>query len=224
MRSTAIRRFSDVDILAIFDHRNEDGQGNSKDLLDLAAQMVSSFTHTMTRTPTTISLHYSDWPDVDVLPAWTATSDGKQEAFRIPAGIDQAWQLYRPSQPDRIVQDGSARLGPRFKIIIRAIKWWNRLRGEFLQSYEIEELVNNLFAVEIPEYAEAIHSTFDAIMHKLSDVGPNDRRGGSIPSNVETAWLLSRKARDMAIEGHDKRSLEVLFRRLFGEQFPVVCS
>ena len=222
VRSTAIQRFSDVDILAIFDPKEVD-PGSPEKFLDLTEQIVGSFSRAAARTSITIFLKYSDWPSIDILPGW-AVSDGKRQEFRIPAGTGQAWQLYSPSQHDRIIRDGSARLGLRFKSIIRMIKWWNRLNGSFLQSYEIEELVNEIFETEIPEYTEAIYSIFSTIVRNLSDTGHNAGSGNSVPANIRVAWLLSQQARELAVEGRSIQDVSFSFRRLFGEQFPLVCS
>jgi predicted nucleotidyltransferase len=224
VRSTAIQRFSDVDILAIFDPKEVDSRDSEK-LLDLTAQIVGSLSHAVTRTPITISLQYPDWPNIDILPGWVA--DGEHQAFRIPAGTGRAWQLFFPSQHDRIVREGSGRLGSRFRIIIRVIKWWNQLNGGPLESYEIEELINELFKLEIPEYTEAIYRIFSAITHRLIDAEDNDcsaDSNNSVSATVRTAWLLSQQARELATEGHSKKDIKSLFRRLFGERFPVVCS
>jgi hypothetical protein len=104
------------------------------------------------------------------------------------------------------------------------IKWWNRLNGDLLQSYEIEELINDLFKIEIPEYAEAIYIAFSAIMRKLTDAGHDTSSSDLVPANARTAWLISRQARELALERHGKQDIESSFRRLFGEQFPLVCS
>jgi predicted nucleotidyltransferase len=215
IRSTAIRHFSDIDILAVFDSRG-DSQDSPQELLDLTSRVADSFGVVVSSNPTTVSLQYSDWPNVDILPARVATTDVRHRTFRIPAGSGQTWQLYLPDRHDRMVRDGSARLGPRFKTIVRIVKWWNRLNNEIVRSYEIEELVNDLFKTEIPVYSEAIYRTFNAMLLKLASAG--------VPDSVMTAWLLSREARDLATAKASKQDLKVPFRRLFGEQFPLVCS
>jgi predicted nucleotidyltransferase len=216
-RSTAIQRYSDVDILAVFDPQ-EVVVENPETLLQLTTQMVASTNYTATRTQITISLMYPDWPNVDILPGLAVGSKG--QAFHIPAAVGRGWQPYFPDQHDGIVKNGSTRLGPRFKTLVRAIKWWNGINGGPLQSYEIEEIINDLFDTKIPDYAEAIFEIFSTIHKTLAD----GTRDSPAYINIRTAWLLSRQARELAIEGRDMQGVESSFRRLLGEQFSLVRS
>ena len=225
-RSTAIERFSDVDILAIFDPNEADCE-KPKNLLDLIEQIVGTTSgYSISRTSVNVSLRYHDWPSIDVLPGWPI-ADGEHQSFYVPSGGGEKWQRYFPDRHDSIVRDGSERLGPKFKKIIRVVKWWNQVNGRLLESCEIEELTDSLFESEIPEYPEAIYEIFTAIVNLLTE---EERKYNdpdlSIPGPVsaETARILSRRAYELAIERSDYRDIGFLFRRLFGEQFPTVLS
>jgi hypothetical protein len=87
-----------------------------------------------------------------------------------------------------------------------------------LQSYEIEEIINSIFDVKIPEYPQAISDIFNAIMRKVSATG-HDR---AAHASTRTAWLLSRKAQELAIERYDLQGVDSSFRRLFGGKYSEV--
>lgn len=220
MRSTAIQNFSDVDILAIFDP-NEIDSDNSKNLLDLTERIVLPFSYATNRTSIAISMQFSDWPSVDILPAWVVTSDTRQ-VFRIPAGSGQEWQSYFPDQHEQIVRDGSERLGRRFKSIIRMTKWWNRLNGDFLQSFEIEGLINEVFKSDIPEYAEAFFGIFHRMAHGWTDVGWTAGASADVPTDIKDASFIAQHAYELTVKGHDMQEVLPYYRRLFGERFPSV--
>jgi predicted nucleotidyltransferase len=224
VRSTAIKHFSDIDILAVFEPLGGAGGQDFKVLLDLTEQAVASLGVTVARTDTTVSVRYGDWPCVDILPVGFTDGMGRDDqSFHTPGEAGRAWQFYSPSQHDRIVQNASVRLGSRYKKIVRNVKWWNCSNGRILRSYAIEMLVNDSFPSEIPVYTEAIQRVFGSIVSWLSDAGAeNGRRGSadSVPDIVRSAWLLACQAREMATLGR-RKDLELIFRRLFGEQFPV---
>lgn len=220
-RSTAIRRYSDTDILAVFDPAKVDSK-NPKDLLALTEQIIKPLGRTVIRSPITVSLQYPDWPNVDILPGFAA-GGREREGFHIPTEAGTTWQLYSPGQHDRIVSDASKRLGSRLKKLIRIIKWWNYTNGTFLKSYEIEEFVVNAFPARIPDYTEAIYNIFNEIIKKLADDrSRNNNARFMISTRARDAWLISRQAQELTTSGRDKEDVESLLRRLFGEQFPHV--
>jgi predicted nucleotidyltransferase len=224
-RSTAIKHFSDVDILVVFSSRDGVGERRPKDLLDQIEQYAESINCGSIRRGTTISLQYPDWPNVDILPAFTFEAGSKHETFLIPGEASQDWQRYSPAKHDHIVQSANIRLGARFKQVVRGIKWWSRVNGNVVPSFEIETLLSELFVADIPTYAEAIYSIFDAINDYLTGV---DSTGENVSieegklKKVRTACHLARQAREISFVGNNKHDLEVIFRRLFGGQFPVV--
>jgi hypothetical protein len=185
----------------------------------LAQQTFKHLGHTAIRGEITVTVRYSDWPNVDILPA-LPTTDPK--GFLISTESGAGWQPYSPDEHDRIVSAASKRLGPRFKKLTRIIKWWNYTTDTPLKSYEIEALVAQTFPSNIPDYTEAICRIFYEILRKLASDGV--REGDSVQLKAGSAWSISRQAQDLATAGRDIEGLRSLLRRLFGDSFPHVSS
>jgi predicted nucleotidyltransferase len=228
VRSTAIRKFSDVDILAIFDSRRDLPMADPGDLLELTYSISAVLARTITRNTNTITLNFSKWPNVDILPALIHGASDDMGALQIPAGSG-IWGHYYPGADDLLIADGVRRHGPRFKAVVRTFKWWNKMNGEIMRSFEVERLARDTFAEGLPKSPQAVHMIFAAAIeacdhqrqrHALTET--------TIPTSsnydvLKQAFILSTQAEEAAAVA-DFRGATLCWRRLLGEFFPVVAG
>jgi predicted nucleotidyltransferase len=228
VRSTAIRIFSDVDILAVFNLPGCPEMADSRELLTLAKSILGHHMQTMICNDNTISLRFSKWPNVDVLPAMATGRSGANGTLRIPTRSG-TWQYYSPGNDDQLVVDAVLRLGQGFRSVVRIFKWWNKLSNEVMSSFEVERLAREVFAQGLPDCPRAIQMLFAAITQDQDGMSvSHSRYAGSVISSESSD--IVRRACDLAAQAQqataiaDFRGASLLWRRLLGDRFPFVVS
>jgi len=227
VRSTVIKKFSDVDILAVIDFDGSAVPEDSRELLVLASSVVGNYARLVTRNNSTVTLEFSTWPKVDILPAVIVGKSSGGGLFRIPT-MSGGWQYYSPGDDDLLVSSAASRLGSRFKSIVRIFKWWSKSNNEVVSSFQIERLVGRLFVDKIPPYPQAMRMLFGAALHPQ---GYGFQCGNRVTADIprvcarrdvlELAYGISSQAESFALSS-DFRRCSQLWRGLLGELFPVV--
>jgi hypothetical protein len=237
VRSTAIRSFSDVDIVIILREGSGSGKINPKSMLSSVADIAKQYIANAQITGNTVSAISSNGTRIDILPALVGYIDDMGNQFyEIPAGTQSDWQEYSPDEQSKRITEMGTRLGPRFKKLIRAIKWWSQTSSQPLSSHQIEILAGEVFDATIPELPEAVVKFFDFAIASL-ERNSKDARAPS-PDNAGPAivdqGVLPKlyRARDLAKQAHELEAVAPrdadqairIWRRLFGEQFPAVLT
>jgi predicted nucleotidyltransferase len=226
VRGTAVRKYSDLDLLAVFsEQRSSDSFIQPAGLLAELAELLrrnANFTHVEVGA-VAISLRTKCWPTVDVIPALFVNGslhDG--QAFRIPADNSQLWQLYSPQSQNALVANRERELGPRLKSLIRMVKWWNHTNASVLASFGVEWLVCTAFEYAIPAYPKAVCSIFEAVSRQSDHddlfVAGRDR----VTRALDVALVSSHAALRADVSGTTsgaRRAVEH-WRELFGDEFP----
>src|ERR1035441_5784503 len=236
VRSTAIKEFSDVDIIAILDDIYKSDALTPAKAMSLVAHVAGRRIHQITDSGNIISGLSENGVKIDVLPAIIAHADqGGNEVYQIPAATRSAWQEYSPDAQTQGIAEIDMRVGPRFKQLIRAIKWWSGMNGKPVHSHDIEVLASRAFDAGIPELPQAVVVFFNFAIKDLRD----SSRGmepvacnSSLHSSVKVALSKLHSAGDLAkharkVEMADPRNAPQaihLWRGLFGEQFPDVLT
>lgn len=236
VRSTAIKEFSDVDIIAILDDIYKSDALTPAKAMSLVAHVAGRHMHQITDSGNSISGLSENGIKVDVLPAIIAHADqGGNEVYQIPAATRSAWQKYSPDAQTQGIAEIDMRVGPRFKQLIRAIKWWSGMNGKPVRSHEIEVLASRAFDAGIPELPQAVVVFFDFAIEDLHDssrgmepVVCNSNLHSSVKvalSKLHSAGDLAKHARkvEMAAPSNAPQAIH-LWRGLFGEQFPDVLA
>ncbi|WP_369190212.1 nucleotidyltransferase domain-containing protein [Streptomyces sp. R08] len=216
-RSTAIRTFSDVDIIAVIEDDPEMAENSN-----LAISAISNF---LSRTYSNIedfdsAVHIAlpNEPGVDVVPALLAGKNlSGHSLFKIPTER-RAWIDYDPAEQNQRIEQLTQKLGDEFKHAIRLAKWWSRTNGSPIPSYEIEGVASRTFLgwPEMPPPPEALAAFLKEAAanspKKVTDYGR---------SLVKEAALIAQEALDLAAQGDTTGSIDC-WRCLLGEQFPTV--
>lgn len=228
-RSTTIRRYSDADILVVIDQAPGPEFEDSRELIQFSGAIVSEFSSNIRWGSNSITLLFSNWPNVDILPAVAVTELGCAAEFKI-ATRPGGWQSYSPESDDSLVSEAAARLGPRFKSVVRIFKWWSRSHGDIVPSFQIERIVDNLFLKDMPDYPQAFWMLFSALVNSDTYSANNETRPDVADFDIDHnddllrhAAVISEEAAKLAADARFERSGR-LWRRLLGESFPAVAS
>lgn len=226
VRSTAVRIFSDVDVLAVFDLPRSPEMDDSRKLLVLAQSIIEDHARTFTSNENTVSLRFAKWPNVDVLPAVASNGSANDRKLWIPAGSGE-WRFYCPGSDDQLVASAVSRFGEGFKSVVRIFKWWNKSNGGIIHSVEVERLARKAFTQGLPAWPQAILALFMAIAPEQDGVSACDLRSADMVISSESTDIV-RRGCDLAVRAQqaaaiaDFRGASVLWRRLLGDRFPVV--
>ena len=154
-RSTAIRQTSDVDLLAVMTVDRETSTQRPSELISRLAHVLRDSGADVTSGTVAVPLRFEDRPTVDIIPA---TKLKGSDVYLIPSERGDAWQQFEPNILQNLVANCGRRLGPRFRVLVRLIKYWNKSRNAGLRSSDLEELVCIAMgdATEISSYPDAI--------------------------------------------------------------------
>jgi hypothetical protein len=139
---TAIRDHADLDIFVELDY--------AKHIKDrLPSQVLQSVRDCLGRDYTqarkngqAVTLGYATWPNVDVVPVRRVIDfrSASGQVYYLPNANNESWIVSDPVANETELEQRNQSFGVEFKRIIKMIKWWNWLHGNYLQSYHIERI------------------------------------------------------------------------------------
>ncbi|MFI1353602.1 hypothetical protein ACH4TV_08460 [Streptomyces sp. NPDC020898] len=216
-RSTAIRKFSDVDIVAVIESKNQLAQADSATLVTTIAKILRETESHVEVSENAVRVAYTEGVTVDVLAAiHSGTNSAGDDVYRIPTPSQEGWQAYAPEEQSRIVRETTERLGDDFKKLIRLCKWWSKTHSQPVSSHEIEIIAYKSFTDDIPELPRAVIEMFNSIERSVDINSPKASTLLESKSIAEEAYSSWRS-------GDTQKSIE-LWRRLFGDRFPTVIT
>lgn len=215
VRSTAIKRFSDVDVIAILDPLAAQ-QLTVEYCLGLLVEVLSAAGCEARISGAAVSVSLADNFCADFLPALARRDQrGDRHNFDIPRNDRKGWLKYSPEDQSRRISSAVHACGPNFKKLVRAVKWWARIHGQPIASYELELIACETFAKELPDLPRAVADFF---RNAISCLGPQAHVKAP---GLKHASSAARQACELQGVGDIVGSVS-LWRRLFGEQFPIV--
>jgi predicted nucleotidyltransferase len=222
-RSTAVRPFSDVDLLANFEFPRRGERDDPQYLLDILESLVRGTVGDTRRHRNAISILYPEWPSVDIVPAMQSQKEDQGElSFLIPNVEGMGWQVYEPHVADRQIEERVKSLGGEFKGVIRMMKWWSKIKGGVVESYKIETIAFHLFVETLPPYPQAIYEFFGAFLGLIPTPRfPRVRSAGALSLLADARHTAQEALRlgERNQAASRERAIET-WRELFGEQFP----
>ncbi|MGW0647480.1 SMODS domain-containing nucleotidyltransferase [Streptomyces umbrinus] len=216
-RSTAIRKFSDVDIVAVIESDNQLAHADSATLVTAVANILRETEPHVQVSENAVRVMHTEGVTVDVLPAiHSGTNRTADDVYRIPTSNQEGWESYAPEEQTRRIREATESLGDDFKKLIRLCKWWSKTHSQPVSSHEIELTAYKTFPDEMPELPRAIIELFDSIEHSIP-IDPS-----KIPAVLESK-LIATEAYSSWQSGDAQKAIE-LWRRLFGDHFPAVIT
>ncbi|MFJ4869498.1 hypothetical protein [Streptomyces sp. NPDC088757] len=215
VRSTAIRKFSDVDIVAVIEPDGRIIQSEPTKLISSLTEILRKIEPNVQVSENAIRITHADGRVFDVLAAihLGANSTG-DDVYQIPSTNRKGWESYAPEEQNRRIREASELLGGDFKKLIRLCKWWSKTHGQPIPSYEIELTAYEAFPEKIPELPKALVDFSSSI--KIA--------ANSTPLSKSTLLEFKRLAQDAyskQVSGDYKKTIE-LWGKVFGDEFTTV--
>ncbi|MEW2136234.1 hypothetical protein AB0892_06430 [Streptomyces sp. NPDC005409] len=213
-RSTAVRQFSDVDLVATLTYTISP-KIQPKSVISSLLSILQAPYPLAQVSENTVRITFTDGPDVDVLPAVRLGNRAPDnESYAIPTFNLNGWQRFSPMELTERVHSINTRLGGNFTRLIKLIKWWSNLHGKPLPSFKIEEIACLAFAREMPQMGHAVAAFFDAAIQQY---------GATTDAPPEV--LRARITAATAVELEGRGDLEGSIKHwgcLLGDQYPTI--
>ncbi|MEU2303101.1 SMODS domain-containing nucleotidyltransferase [Streptomyces misionensis] len=216
-RSTAIRGFSDVDIVAAL----SPSASTRSTPYSIAARLLDALRPRYQEahiSENTVRISFTQGPDVDVIPAIPDTvNPAGGLIYKIPSPDQSRWNTYAPEERNQEINRKGALLGNEFIHLIKIIKWWSKQHGQPIASYEIENIASATFSGRMPSITRAIVEFFETAEHSSKG-----RQKGHF-SSISEARNIANKALQCERQGDMRGALDH-WGSLLGDQFSSVVS
>lgn len=228
-KSTIIRPFEDIDVLAVFSNVNGawekykyDSKGfiyRIRDAYDgVAIQQVGTRGQA-------VRVFYQTGGHVDVAPVFSAGND----VYLLPNGSG-GWTNTSPTLACSWFAKRNKDLGYHLAPLVRLLKCWNRAHSKRIRSYHLETVVGTTFSSMGGNYRDAVQKFFEWSQGRLSVDDPGGHSGDlsnylNWNGRSELTQALS-AASDRALkalkaeEDGNHTEAKRLWRIILGEGFP----
>ncbi|WP_338687032.1 nucleotidyltransferase [Streptomyces acidiscabies] len=187
-RGTAIREFSDVDVMFEFQCAMGSGLAVSRPLLagirNFLKQTVDASVR-VSEMQEVVRIEYPDGICLDILPSLR----GDPQGYFIPDGVN-GWKATDPDVQERYFKRQDAASKIRLSKFTRGLKYWNATHGNLVRSYHLESLVAQLAPQLDGDYAIATREVFEELSNTISILDPSGHQG-------DLSAYLSASQRDM---------------------------
>jgi len=231
---TALKNHADLDVMVVL-HFGKHIKGKSpKDVLQAVRDALAEYRTGVRKNGQAVTLNYKTWPNVDIVPvSRSVDDDGDVTHYNVPNMNTGDWIKAKPKTHARQIEERAGECGWNFRRIIKMIKWWNLIHGEYLQSYHIEVLALRVLNGDLDDTAWEVHQFFEnarpllesSLWHDLGNVDDylsySDRL--EVLKRVDSAIMKSRDAWSRTYNGKTdhKGAIEIWRGRdLFGDKFP----
>lgn len=229
-RGTAIRPLDDIDILAVFNNKDdifEQYRKNSQQFLYRLRQRINANTtvRQVGARGQAVRLFYTDGLHVDIAPVFAWSGGG----YALPSGTG-GWITTDPPKQAQWATDREAALGGQFRRRARLAKRWNRVHSARLQSWHVEVIVGTAFGTMSANNRIGLMKFFEWAPNYLHVQDP-DGHGGDLGASLTLAQDLA--IRDSLNSNHSRAVNAVnaenrgdhaeairLWRIILGDEFP----
>ena len=159
---TALKSHADLDVMVVLHYGKHIKDKLPSTVLQNVRDSLSEYRTGVRSNGQAVTLGYDSWPNVDIVPvSRTDDANGKVTQYNVPNSNTQSWMPSRPKKHATTIESRSTDCGQNFRRIIKMIKHWNRIHGEYLTSYHIEVLALNIFSSNLDDLPWNIHLFFD---------------------------------------------------------------
>lgn len=227
-RFTALKEHADVDVMAVLHFgQHIENRRPSQVLQTVRDALRSGAAGSLRRDGQAVTVSFTSWPNIDVVPTARVTDAGQITGYEIPDMHREEWIPTNPPEHGRDIAAASTSRGPNFRQVIKMLKHWNRRQPARLQSYHIEVIALQLdtdwsdHSWPLLKWFEAAGPACDWLWHAGSDV--------SSYLSYERAYQAKQqlaRAASLASEGwygairNEHRSGIGAFKSIFGQSFP----
>lgn len=228
-RNTIIRPIDDIDVLAVFENKDEifekyryDSQAFVYRIRDALNQYRVEIVGARGQA---VRLFYKQKPHVDIAPVFKWKSGG----YALPNG-QGGWLTTDPDQHDAHIAKRNAELSHRLKPMIRMFKRWNNEHSKYLKSFHLEVMTAKLFTSIGGDSRDASEKLFNWAQNNISVLDPAGHGGDlstyltyanrqNLISNLESSRQRAAKANEAERAGDHKEAIR-LWGVIYGNEFP----
>jgi hypothetical protein len=228
-RGTIIRPIDDIDVLAIFENKNEifeQYRHNSQQFIYRIRDALNKYQVEIVGTRgQAVRLFYKQKPHVDIAPVFKWRSGG----YALPDGKG-GWLTTDPDEHDAYIARRHSELSDRLKPLIRIFKRWNNEHSKYLKSFHLEVMVANIFTSLGSDSRDASEKLFKWAQNNITVSDPAGHSGDlssylsytnrqNLMSNLEASRQRAAKANKAEREGDHEEAIR-LWRIIYGDEFP----
>ncbi|MGA8723719.1 MAG: hypothetical protein WB565_01635 [Acidimicrobiales bacterium] len=229
-RGTIIRPIEDIDLLAVFENRNnifDSYRYDSQTFLYRIRDGLKSYSSVKVvgARGQAVRFFYKDAPHVDVAPVFKWSGDG----YGLPNGQGR-WLTTDPDAHEAYFDRRNRELDYRLKPLVRMIKQWNRAHSKYLKSFHLEVMVSKAFNSLGGDSRNACEIFFGWAINNVTVYDPAGHGGdlssyltptsrSNLITNLRTAHQRSQDA-NVAESAGDHAEAIRLWRIVFGSEFP----
>ncbi len=227
---TALKGHADLDIFLVL-HFGKHCQNKLPSEVLKSVQEALAYKTTVRRNGQAVSLSYTTWPSVDVVPVFYSHENGTITHYNVPDMYTETWIAARPKEHAAAIANATTLYGGNFRKITKMIKAWNVAHSGYLQSYHIEVLALKTLSQDLSDLPWSVLVFFSNARALLeaplwhdkgycdSYLGFGDRY--EIKKRFDTAIGLARDAWSRTYSGNnDHQGAIGSWKTLFGDQFP----
>lgn len=229
---TALRQHADLDVMVVLHYGKHIKDKTPTQVLQSVRNALSQWRTGARRNGQAVTLNYTTWPNVDVVPVSQATdANGNVTHYSVPDSNTDNWIVSKPKHLSSTIDSKASRCGPNFRRIIKMIKHWNRIHSDYLQSYHIEVLAIKVFDTDLSDTPWQVYQFFSNAKKLLEsslwyDTGFADsylsysdrqevlKRFDTAIAKSSDAWLRTYGTND------DHKGAIEIWRQIFGDEFP----
>lgn len=229
---TALKNHADLDVIVALHHGKHIEGKTPTQVLQTVRDALAEWRTGARKNGQAVTLYYKTWPNVDIVPvSRVVNDDGSVAYYNVPDSNTDTWVASRPKTHSADIEKKSTDCGYNFRRIIKMIKQWNRVHGDYLQSYHIEVLALNVFDSDLNDTPWSIFQFFEkarpllagSLWHELgfadNYLSWSDRE--EVLKRFDTAINKSRSAWHKTYDKNDdhKGAIEI-WKQMFGDEFP----
>lgn len=234
---TALKSISDLDVMVVLHFGKHCKDKKPSEVLATTRSSLSLYKTGARRNGQAVTVTYETWPNVDVVPVYRVTDNDTLLHYCIPDMNTETWIKAKPVLHANRIEELAGSRGPEFRKIVKMMKWWNQVNGNYLQSYHIEVLaVQHLSAFSdwpwtVYQFIDKMHAAISTCFLPpclLYDGSYADQYLTLSNRNTVSAKLSAAKADALSAwyattASNPYKSEEAAigyWRRVFGERFP----
>ncbi|WP_423368601.1 SMODS domain-containing nucleotidyltransferase [Burkholderia sp. LMG 32019] len=229
---TALKK-ADLDIFVVLHFRKHCYNKLPSEVL-LAVRQALNAKPSVRRNGQAVTLKYTSFPDVDVVPVFFTSHDGMRydeaQFLNVPDMNTETWIKSRPKDHVDAIDAQAVSCGQNFRKAVKILKHWNAHHGHLLRNYYIECVaLQQLAPGDLATLPQALANFFRVLSSTV--LSPYYYRGDQVDDYVtlENRLILYRKlvqARDaantawlMGVLGAADQAISQ-WRSIFWSQFP----
>ncbi|HYI98515.1 MAG TPA: hypothetical protein VEX36_02395 [Thermoleophilaceae bacterium] len=229
-RDTIIRPLDDVDILAVFNNKDDIFDRlyryDSKKFLYRVRDALNDYrVEVVGARGQAVRLFYKSAPHVDIAPVFAWSGGG----YALPNGSG-GWLTTDPYAHHNWITQRQQVLSYRLKPMVRMLKRWNNVHSKYLKGFHLEVLVATVFSSLGGDSRDACEKFFQWAPNSLTVNDPAGHGGdlsayltwttrSTVLSNLESARQRAAKANAAEASGDHAEAIR-LWRIVFGNEFP----